>query len=199
MFISQGAEAVIERQDDKVLKRRLPKTYRLTVLDNSLRVSRTKREQKVLRKAKELGVSVPELFESPDNTTICMEFIEGRRLRDLLLEDSSQGKLLVQVGKWLARLHDASIIHGDLTTSNIIVTNKKKLYLIDFGLSFFSTRCEDKAVDLHLLEQALESTHYKDASSFFDYFLQGYTSGHDGFDVLARLEKVRLRGRNKQY
>lgn len=198
MFISQGAEAVIERQDNKVLKRRLPKTYRLASLDKSLRVSRTKREQKVLRKVKELGVSVPKLFESPDKTTICMEFIEGRRLRDLLLEDPSQGILLVQVGDWLARLHDATIMHGDLTTSNILVTNEKKLYLIDFGLSFFSTRLEDKAVDLHLLEQALESTHYKLATSFFDYFLQGYASSSAAGAVLARLEKVRLRGRNKQ-
>jgi len=197
MIISQGAEAIIERHADKVLKKRLPKTYRLKEIDDSMRKSRTKREIKAMRKAQDLGVRVPKIFDGEDATTICMEYVDGPRLRDVLLEDVTKGSLLVQIGNWLAILHDAEIIHGDLTTSNILVAKGDKLSIIDFGLSFFSARVEDKAVDIHLLEQALESTHYLHKTEFFKQFLEGYAQSAESSLVLERLEEVRKRGRNK--
>lgn len=197
-LISQGAEARIERQADMVLKRRVPKTYRLEQIDKTLRRFRTKREAKVMRKAKALGVPVPRIYETDDEATLQMDYIKGERLRDRLLQDVSAGRLLEEVGNCLALLHDATIIHGDLTTSNVLVTAKNELYLIDFGLSFFSTKIEDKAVDIHLLEQALISTHHEYKNEFFRHFLKGYRRSENSDAVLQRLKGVRARGRNKQ-
>ena len=89
-----------------------------------------------------------------------------------------------------------SIIHGDLTTSNMIL--EKEIKFIDFGLSFFSTKDEDKAVDLHLFRQALESRHHTMWEKCFEAALKGYRLGNvDYSSVLTRLEKVESRGRNK--
>ena len=213
-MLSQGAEAVIELIDDKVHKKRLKKTYRHPDLDNKIRSSRTKREIKVINKLKELGISVPELFESQDKFDIVMEFIDGKRLRDVLIEDPSQKSLLKEIGSWLAIMHDEGIIHGDLTTSNIMcdgklflidaensktsgISQKKgKLFLIDFGLSICSHKEEDMAVDIHLLKQAFESTHYQHAEEFYEEFLKGYSTKKDFEKIMSRLEVVESRGRH---
>ena len=93
-------------------------------------------------------------------------------------------------------MHNASIIHGDLTTSNIIVHDK--VYFIDFGLGFVSTKIEDKAVDLHIIKKALESKHYLHAEECFHYLLEGYTKENKDVEmILRRLEKVEKRGHYK--
>jgi len=102
-----------------------------------------------------------------------------------------------QIGESVAKLHDAGIIHGDLTTSNMIL-HKGRVCFIDFGLSFFSHKIEDKAVDLHLLKQALESRHYRIWENCIKYALNGYKKTNPQHrDVLNRLENVEKRGRHK--
>jgi len=98
----------------------------------------------------------------------------------------------------LALLHNAEIIHGDLTTSNMIIS-KETLYFIDFGLGFQSNKVEDKAVDLHLIKQALEAKHYEISKECFKFILAGYKQEAKNFNqILARLKKVESRGRYKQ-
>lgn len=196
-IISQGAEAILQKKGDKLYKIRIPKTYRIKEIDEKLRKSRTKREEKILKKAKELGINVPEIFKSNDKYTIIMQFIESLRLRDRIENKTAGEKELKIIGEWIAKIHDANIIHGDLTTSNILMTKENKLYLIDFGLSITSQKIEDRAVDIHLLEQALESTHYKIKDELFDSFLKGYQLSKNYDEVMKRLNVVRSRGRNK--
>lgn len=198
-ILSQGAEAIIKLDSGLVYKERVVKGYRHPELDSQMRKSRTNREKKVMQKALELGINVPKLHDDKESNkyTIVMDFIDGKRLRDVLLEDVTKTNYLTQVGEWLAKLHSETIMHGDLTTSNVIVDKDGTAYLIDFGLSFFSTKIEDMAVDIHLLEQAIESSHYKHAKEFFESFLQGYSKFEQYTDVMNRLEEVRLRGRNK--
>ena len=171
--LCQGAEATLILKDGLVHKSRTVKSYRQPALDDSLRLTRTRREAKALKKAQELGVPVPSLHPSEDKFTLVMDFIDGKRLRDVAL-DTSDGTLsfFSQAGSFLSLLHDAGLIHGDLTTSNILIADK--LYLIDFGLSFFSEKIEDKAVDLHVLEEAIESTHYEYAEEYFSSFLEAF-------------------------
>ena len=74
----------------------------------------------------------------------------------------------------------------------------KEIYFIDFGLSYFSHKIEDKAVDLHLLKQALESKHYKVWEKCFKAALKAYKKeSEDTKEVLKRLETVEKRGRYK--
>jgi N6-L-threonylcarbamoyladenine synthase/protein kinase Bud32 len=127
---------------------------------------------------------------------ITMEFIDGKKLSESL--DSMKEKLEVskQIGINLAKLHDNEIIHGDLTTSNMILKDSI-LYFIDFGLGFTSKRVEDKAVDLHLIKEALEAKHFNIAKQCFEKILEGYKMSKYYEEVIQRLKKVESRGRYK--
>ncbi len=198
-ILSQGAEAVIIQKENLVYKRRVEKTYRHKIIDQKLRKSRTKREKKILEQAHEMGIRVPRLYETKgDPYTIVMDYIQGERLKQFLLRGGEGNQYMEQLGHWVALLHQAGIMHGDLTTSNVMVATQGDLFLIDFGLSFSSLKIEDMAVDIHLLEQALESTHYKEKTSLFHCFLAGYASFRHSDEVLARLVTLRLRGRYQQ-
>lgn len=192
-IIGQGAESVIYLDNNLVVKDRVKKNYRIREIDDKLRKFRTKREAKIIEK---LPVSKPALVKvSDEKMQIEMEYIKGNLLRDFLTEKNC-AKLCREIGKDVAKIHDAGIIHGDLTTSNLIL-KENKIYFIDFGLSFFSDKIEDKAVDIHLLRQALESKHYNFWEKAFKSFLEGYKANSKYKEVLNRLEKVEARGRYK--
>ena len=106
-------------------------------------------------------------------------------------------KISKEIGETLTKLHNQDIIHGDLTTSNMILSNKNnKLYLIDFGLGFHSYKIEDKAVDLHLLKQALEAKHYKIAEECITIILKNYKPDKYKL-ILERIPVIESRGRYK--
>ncbi len=171
-LIAQGAEAKIHEDKGDVIKERFSKKYRIKAIDDKLRKQRTRREAKVIEKIAALGFG-PKLIKADDKSmNILMEKVSGRKMRDVL---DKNPKLCIEIGKKLAIMHDAGIIHGDLTTSNMIFDAKnKKIFFIDFGLSFFSEKSEDKAVDIHLFKEALESAHYTIEKKAYDYFLKGY-------------------------
>ncbi|MBW3021276.1 Kae1-associated serine/threonine protein kinase [Candidatus Woesearchaeota archaeon] len=194
-ILASGAEAIIKREGDFVIKERIKKDYRLDELDNSLRKFRTRREEKILKKLEELNFASPKVHDVNDQLmTLRMDFINGDKLRDVLFKDPLN--LGREVGRKIAILHNNDIVHGDLTTSNMILDNEVKF--IDFGLSQFSNKVEDKAVDLHLFKHALESKHHLIWESCFKEAINGYKETNPDFkEVLKRLEEVELRGRNK--
>ncbi len=192
-IIGNGAEAVIERDGLVVLKRRPVKAYRLAFIDERLRTQRTRREVKVLKKLSSTNIPVPRFISSDDKECISMSFLEGQKLRDIFTFEHAK-----EIGVLLAELHKAGIVHADLTTSNMIYSNGK-IHLIDFGLSFFSEKPEDRACDLHLLARALESKHHEHFSRSWKDIIAAYAQTLPESDaVLSRLEKVEQRGRNKQ-
>jgi Kae1-associated kinase Bud32 len=191
--IDSGAEAVIKSDGATVVKERIKKDYRIPEIDDRLRKSRTKREAKVINKLNAIGFPAP-LLKNFSETSISMEHINGSKLRDVLQKDPA--RLGREIGRKVGLMHNTWIVHGDLTTSNMIL--EKEIKFIDFGLSFFSKKLEDKAVDLHLLRQALESKHYECWQECFDEVLKGYKeTGDSAEEVIERLKKVELRGRNK--
>ena len=206
-ILIQGAEAIISlNSKNQIEKNRVKKSYRFSLLDKKIRKQRTKSEAKILIKASQI-IPVPKLISSTENDLI-IEHIKGKKLSEHLDELKNQIKICETIGKQIALLHNNNIIHGDLTTSNMIYVeeNKKlsnnspqfKLYFIDFGLSFHSHRSEDFAVDLHLISQALEAKHFKNHKSLFSSVLKGYKSiSNQAQQVLKRLEKVQSRGRYK--
>ena len=192
--LGSGAEATIYL-DGHVIKDRVKKSYRIPEIDSCLRKSRTKREAKVLKKLEALKFPAPRLIKTDEKSKIEMELVEGAKIRDIL-EKSDYHLLCEEIGKKIAIMHNEGIIHGDLTTSNMMLD--KEIKFIDFGLSFFSVKIEDKAVDLHLLRQALESKHYKIWHKAFLSVLKGYKKKIKNYDeVHKRYEKVEARGRNK--
>ena len=203
-IIAQGAEAIIKHEGSKVIKERVSKGYRIPQLDAALRKRRTRIEARNLVKMSEL-VPTPHLIAvDEEEARIEMEHIPGTRLSEVL-EKEDFVAIVKTLGSYIARLHQQHIIHGDLTTSNFILTPEKKLFCIDLGLSFHATKQEDKAVDLHLLKEALQSKHHTIADRCFraaldayrNEYAQGKGASNEGAEILARLEKVELRGRNK--
>ena len=141
-----------------VIKRRIRKKYRIEKIDSQIREQRTKREALLIISARKAGVSVPIIYDVRlQRKEIVMQYIEVERLKDVIDTKSKewQKKICYMIGKSIANLHKNSIIHGDLTTSNMIYKNGK-LYFIDFGLGSKSKEIEDMGVDLHLLMEAFK-------------------------------------------
>ncbi|MGD2073260.1 MAG: KEOPS complex kinase/ATPase Bud32 [Candidatus Thorarchaeota archaeon] len=196
-IVGRGAEALLIYEDDVLIKRRIKKSYRLKEIDEKLRKLRTRSEFKIMDKLKG-EIHVPKILKVDEKTReIGMEFIAGEKLSDKLDSYSltKQKQILSQIGQQTGKLHDLDIIHSDLTTSNMIL-KQNKVYFIDFGLSFHSTRIEDKAVDLHLLRQALEAKHFTNWQELFQSFISGYKPQRRT-DILNQLKKVEARGRYK--
>jgi len=197
-IIAQGAEAIITLDKKIIEKHRLKKSYRIPEIDKKLRVRRTRAEAKIMKKISKI-IPVPEIFESDEQTKkINMEFIDGKKLSEHLDKFPlvKQKKILKQIGESIAKLHKENIIHGDLTTSNMIL-KKEKVFFVDFGLAFQNAKYEDKAVDIHLLKQALEAKHFKNWEKIYNEFVKGYTSinKQEATKVLQRLKAVEKRGR----
>ena len=196
-LISQGAEAKIYlTKENAIQKPRTPKSYRHKDLDKKIRTRRSKSEAKILTKANSLKINVPKLLHT-EKFNLTIEYIKGDRLSQTLnsYPEFKQLSTMKKLGRQTAKLHKNNIIHSDLTTSNTILSNSK-IFLIDFGLSYISTKIEDKAVDLHLLKQALQAKHHQNAKQLFTAFKSGYKF-EDSKKILKRLEIVEKRGRYK--
>lgn len=194
-ILYQGAEAILTLENNLVHKKRIKKSYRIPEIDIPLRKQRTRKEAKILDKLKG-KIPVPKLIKLNEaNSEIILEYIKGKKLSDCLDKLKNKNKVMHEIAKSVSLVHNQNIIHGDLTTSNMILV-KDKVYLIDFGLSFHSSRIEDKAVDLHLLKQALEAKHYKHYRRLFSLFLKYYNPENKA-RILEQLKRVEARGRYK--
>ena len=196
-LIQEGAEAKIFKKTDNniitIIKQRINKKYRINAINKLLIPSRTRREAKVISKLEKLNIKVPKLIFNNKKDILEMEFIKGDKIRDILDKNI---ELAEEIGNYLAIMHDNNIIHGDLTTSNMILDKNSDLVFIDFGLSLFSHRLEDKAVDIHLFKQALESKHHKVFEQAYNSFIKGYKKSKNYKEVIQRLKNVEKRGRN---
>ncbi len=208
-LIEKGAEAELyltnfndlyfdlDEEEKVIVKHRLPKSYRIKKIDDMLREKRTISEARIIHKVKESGVNSPHIYEVDLNEfKINMEYIEGIRMKDYL-NDTLDTDICKRIGRIVGKMHDSGIIHGDLTTSNMI-KSEDEIYLIDFGLSRFSNSLEEKGVDLHLLRQAMESAHWQIYEKGFENILEGYRSVvGDLEDIERKIDEIEGRGRYK--
>lgn len=186
--IGRGAEAVITLEDGAVRKWRIPKSYRVKALDEHIRHERTVRESRIISDARRSGVPTP-IIKDVSKFEIQMEHIDGPKLKDVIDAGLSE-----RVGEMVGRLHGAGIIHGDLTTSNMIVKGEK-IYLIDFGLAFYEKSVEAQGVDVHVYFQTLQSTHDR-SDDLMEAFKLGYRRiYHEAEAVLRRVDEIKARGR----
>eukprot|EP00474_Spongospora_subterranea_P010744 CRZ11202.1 hypothetical protein [Spongospora subterranea] len=206
VLLAQGAEARVWKGvyqgQQVIIKERFTKLYRHSDLDEKLTKRRTKSEAKCLTRCFESGKCfVPSVVHVDKRCArLFIEYIDAPTVKSFLSTLSTRdalADLARQLGCAIAALHNLNVIHGDLTTSNILRRADGNLVLIDFGLSFISSLVEDKAVDLYVLERALLSTH-PEFDNIFEMGLDSYcTECTDADNVLTRLETVRLRGRKR--
>jgi TP53 regulating kinase-like protein len=235
-LITQGAEALLYRtpfltpHNQIALKVRPRKTYRHPTLDARLTKQRILAEARVLVRCRREGVRVPAVVALDwEAGWLGLEWIPGKTVKEVLREkerkdegtDQSVRVLMGRIGKAVGRLHEVGVVHGDLTTSNLMVRQEEsesesveengadlssspkdeqlpgEIIIIDFGLAVQTVQDEDRAVDLYVLERAFGSTHPQ-AEGLFPEVLQVYGDSFKGAKtVLRKLDDVRLRGRKK--
>lgn len=152
---------------------------------------------------------------------IYMEHLhESVTVKDYIMQQTASGvescmdallKLAIAIGRVVGMMHCNHIIHGDLTTSNLLLVGNpadSQIAVIDFGLASMEETAEDKGVDLYVLERALLSTH-PSTEPLFEAILhsyketytssssQGNRGGVAADEVLRKLDEIRLRGRKR--
>ena len=187
----RGAEAIVSFRDGNAIKQRVSKRYRVPALDQKLIVERTRAEARLIHAARKGGVPTP-VMSDITHDSIVMEQVTGTLLTGALTEAHCR-----EAGRMVGRLHMAGIMHGDLTTSNMILRDRDgRCVLIDFGLAQVTPEIEQRGVDIHVLFQTLKSTNPKEAGAFSAAFARGYAETFTGAeDVLAREQEIELRGR----
>jgi len=186
--VARGAEAIVRVGTDTVTKQRQKKSYRQPALDARLIAERTRAEARLISMARRHGVPTPVIRDITADT-IVMERVPG-----LLVKEDLSVENLFLAGKTVGRLHSAGIVHGDLTTSNMICRDGQ-CFLIDFGLAQVSGEIEARGVDLHVLFQTLEST-TDDHPALKEAFLRGYREELACADeVIVREQEIERRGR----
>ncbi|KAI3980932.1 hypothetical protein MKX01_025497 [Papaver californicum] len=210
VLLKQGAEARVFESTfmgrRSVVKERFSKKYRHPSLDAKLTLKRLNAEARCMTKARGLGVYTPVLYAVDTLLhTLTFEYVEGQMVKEVLLHfglhgivEEKMANFAKQIGIAIAKIHDGGLIHGDLTTSNMIIRkDTNQLVLIDFGLSFTSTLPEDKAVDLYVLERALISMH-SSCGNVMEQILTSYRrSTKQWSSTFNKLAQVRLRGRKR--
>jgi len=197
--VKRGAEATITREEWRgrqvVAKERLPKAYRDPSLDRHLRISRTRREASMMAEARKYGILTPIVYDIDIvNSIIVMEYIEGDLAKDIIQNSENRNEVARMIGRSVGVLHFNGLVHGDLTTSNMIIQDGK-VHLIDFGLGERSQEPEKKGVDLHLLKEAMDSAHSQ-FPELFDHISKGYLEIYaDGNKILAIVADIEKRGR----
>ncbi|MFA5763658.1 MAG: KEOPS complex kinase/ATPase Bud32 [archaeon] len=197
IFSIKCAEAqVIQIEFDgkkAILKKRIKKNYRANELDDLIIKRRTKSEAKLIKTLKNI-VLVPEIY-SVNQSEIIMEFIEGDQLKKII---EKQPNLCILAGKEIKKIHGEGIIHGDLTTSNIMLKKSipsklggNELVFIDFGLGYFSKKIEDKATDLIVFKKTFNATHSK-IKNGWELVMQGYKPS---VELKTRMQAIEKRAR----
>ncbi|MDR1404800.1 MAG: Kae1-associated serine/threonine protein kinase [Candidatus Methanoplasma sp.] len=199
--IAKGAEAEIYATHflgrDALVKVRSPKRYRVSGLDSEIRSFRTKNEARLIREARRAGVRTPVIYDIDlEKFSITMENIRGTKIKDKLEQNpSSATDICVMIGEAAADLHNSGICHGDLTTSNMILTEDGKICLIDFSMGKTNAELEDMGVDMHLLKRSFVSAH-PDLSEAFSRLMKSYTeTKNEPEKLLRKIEEIEGRGR----
>ena len=187
----RGAEAVVMFRKGNAIKQRLSKTYRVPALDQKLIAERTRAEARLIHMARKGGVPTP-IISDITHDSIVMQEISGTLLTHALSEANCE-----KAGEMVGRLHAAGIMHGDLTTSNMVLQEPEgRCVLIDFGLAQVTSEIEQRGVDIHVMFQTLTSTRPKDAGRFQSAFAKGYAATFAGAkEVLERGREIEMRGR----
>lgn len=177
----RGAEAdlLLARIDqwETVIKRRAKKKYRNELLDDTIRHDRTFSEADAIHQAKAAGAKVPSIIGmEPETNSILMTRVEGTVLRDRLdgMNRPDANRLFRSLGSQVGLLHSGGIVHGDLTTSNVVVAKSGPPFIVDFGMARRSVDVEDRGIDLHLLQRSIATSHSRNVSMLIRALANGY-------------------------
>lgn len=194
----KGAEADIHESlwdDNKaIIKHRIKKNYRNSILDDKLRLERTKEESKLIADCKNHNIKTPFIYSIDlNNYDIIEEKVDGDSLHDIIVNVDNYDNLeeiFNLIGQDVLNMHNNDIIHGDLTTSNILIKNNEPVF-IDFGLGKYSNLIEDRGTDLLVFKKSLTTLVPDYYKKLFNYFLDGYADEN----IVKKINEIESRGR----
>lgn len=222
-LIVQGSEAKVYEgkflHKNSILKERFVKKYRHPELDKTLTTERIKAEVRALNRCLDIGIKCPAVYfaDLQSRCIVIQKIPNATTVKDILQTQfkehgaasiNSLRPLALKIGAGIAQMHKNELVHGDLTTSNLLLKGDEisrifsgsefDVYFIDFGLSKRDVITEDKAVDLYVLERAIQSSH-PDSEQFYNFILESYfnTVGDQASAVSEKLDDVRQRGRKR--
>lgn len=219
--IKQGAEAKLFLGEFNghrcLIKERFQKNYRHPDLDAQLTKERMRAESKAISRCTAAGILTPKILHMDLNERkIYMEYLDKSITAKVYINeivpsiesaDTREAKLSElarRIGDVVGKMHFNNIIHGDLTTSNILLNptsddlSTYDLIMIDFGLANYGQSGEQKGVDLYVLERALLSTH-SGVPTLFGIILDAYkdTNAKNWPGIIQKFEEIRARGRKR--
>ena len=199
--IARGAEGSVYRTEylgrDALVKVRTPKGYRVPELDRRIRTQRIRSEARLLREARAAGIRTPMIYDvDTSECSITMENVQGITVKHYLDTHPEEAERVCRlIGACIARLHNAKICHGDLTTSNMILTPEGSLCIIDFSMGASLIGTEDMGVDMRLLERGFTSAH-PDIKDAYRYITEAYcTVKTDAQQIMDKVQEIKDRGR----
>lgn len=200
VLLKRGAEAELRRTDwhgrPAVEKVRLPKAYRHEGLDDAIRKARLRMEARLMSEARKAGIAVPVIYDVDlAGHRLVMEFVDGPQVKEVLqkrLDDPAE--VARAVGRMAGTLHAHGLVHGDLTTSNMLWRDRR-IYAIDLSMGEKTSSVESQGVDLRLLKEAWTSAHF-DLAELFDHVLAAYREACPGAEAaIAKMREIEERGR----
>ena len=139
--VGRGGMGIVYKAEDTKLKRNIA----LKFLPPELIRDPESRERFVLEARAAAALSPPnictihEICEEEGNSFIAMEYIEGQSLKARMnkapLGVEEAVDIAVQVAEGLEEAHKKGIIHRDIKSANIMVTDKGQAKIMDFGLA----------------------------------------------------------------
>lgn len=199
--LAKGAEAEVYLTEflgrKAIAKVRCSKRYRVPELDQEIRTSRTKTEARLMRETRKAGIRTPMIYDVDlKGSKIVMEEVKGKKVKDILDHDpSSAADICRMIGSTVADLHNNNISHGDLTTSNMILTDDGAICLIDMSMGRTAAELEDLGVDIRLLERAFASAHPKLPDAFSSLMSSYLLRVKEPDRLLKKLQEIKDRGR----
>lgn len=204
-LLHRGAEADLYLSTlgpwEVIVKRRVSKSYRIGELDTRIRRERTVKEASALHEAKKAGVRTPTVLNIDlEDYAITMSYIRGRLARESLdqLDETSRSRLFRDIGRQMGLLHLGGLVHGDMTTSNIIISENQTPFILDFGMAHHSLEPEDRGTDLHLLRRSITTSHGIDVEEPLRALLKGYRETAGAIQArlsFAKAAEIARRGR----
>lgn len=219
--IKQGAEAKLFLGEFNgqqcLIKERFQKNYRHPDLDAQLTKERMRAESKAISRCTAAGILTPKIFHMDLNERkIYMEYLDKSITAKVYINEivpsiesaetreTKLSELAKRIGDVVGKMHFNNIIHGDLTTSNILLNptsddlSTYDLIMIDFGLANYGQSGEQKGVDLYVLERALLSTH-SGVPTLFGVILDAYKDANakNWPGIIQKFEEIRARGRKR--
>jgi Kae1-associated kinase Bud32 len=199
--IRRGAEAEIRAGEWKgrrvLIKTRTVKGYRHPDLDADIRSQRTRNEARLIQEARRLGVPTPIIYDIDlERAELVLQDVGRSRVKDALsgADDDAISDICREIGRLAALLHAGGMVHGDLTTSNMILSDGR-IWLIDFSLGNRNATIEEMGVDMHLLREAFLSAH-SEIIDRFQEVLDSYAE-HCPFheEIFKKVRQIEARGR----